>query len=55
MDNFVGNCLYCKGLKEELGKRGEEEVEKTVDIRSTTEDCFEAYQISLTYANTPGR
>ena len=42
-------------MKEEIGRRGEEVVEKIVDRRSTTEECFEAYQISLTYANTPGR
>ena len=54
---FVGNCLYCKGLglKEDIGRREEEVVEKTSDRRSTAEECFEAYQISLTYANTPGR
>ena len=77
-ENFVGNCLYCKGLrlKVENGKRQEEEegvdksldnlrkgeeMEKTDKLKKSEEDgksaeeCLRAYQISLSYANTPGR
>ena len=33
----------------------EEEIEKSEEERRSTEECLRAYQISLTYANTPGR
>ena len=43
--------------EEEENEEGEEkEMEKTEKDGSDTEaDCLRAYQISLTYANTPGR
>ena len=42
--------------KEEKEEGEEKEMEKTEKDGSDTEaDCLRAYQISLTYANTPGR
>ena len=42
--------------KTEEIKKTEDEMENTEEKRrKRTEECLEAYQISLTYANTPGR
>ena len=45
-----------EGEDEEEEEGEEKEMEKTEKDGSDTEaDCLRAYQISLTYANTPGR
>ena len=37
-------------------KKGEEEgMEKAEEDGRSTDECLRAYQISLTYSNTPGR
>ena len=50
--------LKMKGVtmeKMEEIKKTEDEMETTEEKRKRTGECLEAYQISLTYANTPGR
>ena len=52
MDKLKMNGVIEK--TEEI-KKTEDEMENTEEKRKRTEECLEAYQISLTYANTPGR
>ena len=40
---------------EEDNLKKKEKMEKSEEERRSTEECLRAYQISLTYANTPGR
>ena len=44
-----------KNWKKKGGGGGKDCGIHRVDRRSISKDCMEAYQISLTYANTPGR